>query len=83
MPYIGLQSEWFVAMEDAVPALEAAIAASKEWPGWVQKRGFCAIFIENDLFTDRLGTNIGNLERKHVVSFCRELTRSSRARRLS
>ena len=51
MPYIGLQSEWFVAMEDAVPALEAAIAASKEWPGWVQKRGFCGICIENDLFT--------------------------------
>lgn len=34
MPYIGLQSEWFVAIEDAVPALEAAIAASKHWPGW-------------------------------------------------
>lgn len=34
MPYIGLQSEWFVAIEDALPALEAAIAVSKHWPGW-------------------------------------------------
>ena len=34
MPYIGLQSEWFVPIEGAVPALEAAIAASKHWPGW-------------------------------------------------
>lgn len=34
MPYIGLQSEWFVPIEDAVPALRAAMAASKHWPGW-------------------------------------------------